>query len=447
LEGDPAHPVYNIPFAFYLSGELDVAALRRSLDEIVRRHSLWRSVFETNGNNRRQRVIEGRGFRLQERDLTSVGTEAQSREVTRIAGEEALARFDLASEPAVRGTLMRLNDQLHALSLVVHHIVSDGWSTGIFCQELSVLYSAFRAGKPSPLPELPVQYSDYATWQRNWLTGDVLTSKLNYWTNRLGGRNLSLALPVERPRPQAQTWRGAGIDISLGGDVAASVRQLARDQNVPVFVVLLSAFKALLFGVTGGQTDLGVGTPVANRTRVEFEPLLGCFINFLVLQTELSGDPSFLEVLRRVRITCVEAYENQDAPFQCLVKRLLPDRDMTRPPLFQVMFELANQPGSRRLALPDLALSSLEFEHGTSEFELNLILQEGPMTPSRPESGPMFTGWLLYRTDLFSKVSAGSFFASYESLLREAVAQPRIRLSDLGKKFASSWPKMEVGTL
>jgi amino acid adenylation domain-containing protein len=438
LEGDPAHPVYNIPFAFYLSGELDVTALQRSLDEIVRRHSLWRSVFDFGGTHHCQRVVEDIGFRLNERDLAPLAADAQSREVRRIAGEEALRRFDLASEPAVRGTLMRLNERLHALSLVVHHLVSDGWSTGIFCQELSVLYSAFRERRPSPLPELSVQYSDYAHWQRNWLRGDILARQMDYWTRRLRCRNLSLALPIERSRPQVQTWRGTGIDVSLPSNLTGSARQVARDQNVPIFVVLLSAFKCLLFAAAGGQTDIGVGTPVANRTRVEFEPLLGCFINFLVLQTELSGDPTFLEVLRRVRTTCVEAYENQDAPFQILVKKLLPERDRSRPPLFQVMFELANQPGSRQLLLPDISLSSLEFEHETSEFEINLILQESAPSPERALT---YTGWLLYRTDLFSEASARSFFADYESILSEAIAQPKVRLSALMKALSRTWPR------
>jgi amino acid adenylation domain-containing protein len=436
LEADPTHPVFNVPFAFYVEGALDIDALRRGLDEIARRHSVWRTVFEGDRGGR-QRVVDNIDFALREINLGMLDADDQGGAVRRIAGQAALTRFDLAVSPPVRGTLMSLGPNRHALSLVVHHIVHDGWSTGIFCRELTALYAAFHAGQPSPLPELPLQYTDYAAWQSDWLRGAVLAEQVSYWVDRLHGRPLELALPTEQPRPLAQTWLGSGIGVALGARATEAVRRLARDQDTPLFVPLFTGFVALLYVVTG-QDDIGIGTPIANRTHSELEQLLGCFINFLVLQTDLRGNPTFLELMARVRKTCVDAYEHQDAPFRKLIEALLPNRSLARPPLFQVMFELANQPGSRRLMLSDVALTAFEFEHGTSEFELNLILQEDSMAGEAGQPVGI-TGWLLYRTDLFSETSATALFAAYRRLIEAAAANPYRRLSDFVAE-SPKWP-------
>ncbi|MFV8751414.1 amino acid adenylation domain-containing protein [Nannocystaceae bacterium ST9] len=419
FDPDPGHPFHTIPFAFHLEGELDVAALRRGLDLVLARHTGWRSVFEVGPTpaESRQRVVEVEGFPLREVDLS--GSPEPEREARAIAEREGNHRFELAREIPIRGLLMRFGPDHHALCLVVHHIVSDGWSTGVFCAELSTAYRALRAGRTPELPRLPVQYGDYASWQARWLRGRRHEQQIGYWIEQLSGRALELALPTDFPRPARQTWRGAGIDVALPAGLSRAAATLASSHGASLFITLLAVY-VLELHLVSGQTDIGVGTPVANRTRVELEPLLGCFINLLVIQTDLDGDPSFAELLRRVRAQCIRAYDHQDAPFHELVGALARDPGLERPPLFQVMFELANVPGERRLALEGLTLRGLDFDHGTSEFEFNLILQD---------VGGSLAGWLLYRTDLFGEASARALFAGFQRLLAAVVDDPNRPLS------------------
>ncbi|PRQ00460.1 non-ribosomal peptide synthetase [Enhygromyxa salina] len=436
FDPDPAHPFHNIPFAFFLDGALDRAALVGALDLVLARHAAWRTVFElgatpADSHQRVRGVDEAGGFPLTQIDLR--GQPDAIAEAQAIAEREGQRRFDLSQDLPVRGVLIQLQDQLHVLVLVVHHIVSDGWSTGVFCAEVSHSYASFRRGQPPTLPTLEVHYRDYASWQHQCLAQGAREAQLAYWIEQLDQRELELALPTDFPRPERQTWRGTGIAVALPDPVTRAAEALASARGASLFMVLLTVYLAELH-LLSGQRDIGVGTPVANRTRVELEGLLGCFINLLVMQVDLDGDPSFAALLARVRSVCVGAYDHQDAPFHELIEALgLEHPGLARPPLFQVMFELANVPGERRLQLDGLELRGLDFSHGTSEFELNLILQKG-------DDGLGLGGWLLYRTDLYTQASAEALFDGFVRLLAAVIEDDSLPLSSYRDCLPTPWP-------
>ena len=295
----PGSPVYNIPAALRITAPLNAFALEQSLNEIVRRHEALRTTFAAVDGRPVQVIAPALRVPLPVTDLRGLPQTERETEATRLATQEAQHPFDLARGPLVRATLLRLGAGDHVLLLTMHHIVSDGWSMGVFFRELAVLYEAYATGKPSPLPELPVQYADFAQWQRQWLQGEVLAAHLTYWKQHLAGAPEVLELPTDRPRPAVQSFRGATYPFTLPPALSTALKTLSQREGVTLFMTLLAAFKTLLHRYTG-QGDLVVGAPIANRTRAEIEGLIGFFVNTLVLRTDLSGNPRFGELLGRV---------------------------------------------------------------------------------------------------------------------------------------------------
>ncbi len=408
---------YHVPRAFRLEGELDEEALERSFEEIVRRHESLRTRFVTVDGRAEQRIEEDVQLRLERVDLR--GTPDPEGEAQRRTGEEVVRPFDLGTAPLMRASLMRVGPREHVLVVVMHHIVSDGWSVGVLVRELGELYAAHGEGRRARLPELPVQYADHAAWQRAWLSGEVLAGQLSYWRERLQGASV-LQLPTDRPRPREQQFAGSVVLDLLPAELLARLRALSQREGVTLFMLLLACFQALLARLTG-QADVCVGTPVAGRNRDEVEGLIGFFVNNLVMRADLSGDPSVRELLGRVKEACLGAYDHQDLPFEKLVEELQPDRDLGQNPLFQVMFTLQNALAER--AAPDgLRVLPLGLEVKTARFELELHAQEW---------ADQLAIALTYRTELFEPETAQGILAQYRRLLERAVADPQARLSGL----------------
>jgi aspartate racemase len=419
---EPDSPAYNVSRAIQFRGTLNVKALRSTLEAIVSRHESLRTTFSLSDREPVQ-IISGSGsvsMPLIDLSGQSVSEESQAAEVRRLSTEEARRVFDLNQGPLLRATLLRLSEEEHVLLLIMHHIISDGWSMGVLLRELSVLYEAHTTGKPSPLPELPIQYADFAVWQREWLQGEVLEAQLAYWKRQLGESLPVLQLPTDHPRPATQTFRGARQSLMLPQHVSEGLEALSRQEGVTLFMALLAAFKTLLYRYTG-QEDIAVGSPLASRNRSEIEGLIGFFVNTLVLRSDLSGTPTFRELLERTRKVALDAYAHQDMPFEKLVEEIQPERDLSHNPLFQVMFILQNTPG-RTLELPGLAVSDLEVDNGTAKFDLTLSIVEGV-------EGLKAT--FEYNTDLFDEATVTRMAGHFRVLLEGIVADPDRRLSGL----------------
>ncbi|HSS47452.1 MAG TPA: amino acid adenylation domain-containing protein, partial [Thermoanaerobaculia bacterium] len=417
---EPGSPLYNIPAAVELSGPLDVASLAASLGEIVRRHEVLRTTFQSVSGEPLPVVAAPSAIVLPVIDLAALPAAARRREADRLTGEEARTPFDLAEGPLLRVSLLALSEQVHAVLLTLHHIASDGWSIGLLARELGALYAAFREGRPSPLAELPVQYADFAAWQRRHLSGGLLESELAWWRGQLAGIPAALALPADRPRPAVRSVRGAVHLFAIEGEGFAALTALSRQHGTTLFMTLLAGFLELLRRYTG-EDDLVVGTPIAGRTRVETEPLIGFFVNTLVVRMDLSGDPALADLLGRVRETTLSAYVHQEMPFERLVEELVPERDLSRPPLVQVVIALQNAP-SERLELPGLSLTASPIATGTAKFELTCTLTE-------TEGG--LAGTLGYSLDLFESSTIERLAGHFVRLLAGAVDTPRRRLSEL----------------
>ena len=334
--------VYNICRASRLTGQLNIAALESSLSEIVRRHEILRSQICIVDGRPVQITVAVSRFELPVTDLRSFTETEREREVRDRIKAEAEWQFDFSAGLFLRAVLLQISNDQHILILTTHHIVADAWSMGILTRELWTLYDAYANGRPSLLQDLAVQYADYAVWQREWLQGDVLESQLSYWKEQLKELPI-LNLPTDHPRPVKQSFRGARQPLSLPESLTTAVNELSRREGVTQFMTLLAAFQVLLYRYSG-QEDVVVGSPIANRNRTEIEGLIGFFVNTLVLRADLSEKPTFKELLQRVRDVCLEAYAHQDLPFEKLVEELRPERDLSRNPLFQVMFVLQNTP-------------------------------------------------------------------------------------------------------
>jgi amino acid adenylation domain-containing protein len=417
---EPDQAVYNMPRAMRLHGRLDGEALRRALEEIVRRHEALRTVFRARDAVPLQVVLPPGPLHLPLRDLSALSAPAREDALRGLVRDEERRPFDLAAGPLFRATLVRLGGEEHALLWSMHHIVGDGWSLGVFHRELAALYGAFTRGAPSPLEELPVQYADYTLWQREYLKGEVLERQLAYWSERLAGAPALLELPADRPRPPVQTFQGAYESIELPGELAERLRALGRREGATLFLVLLAAFQVLL-GRYAGSEDVVVGTPIAGRTRAGTEELIGFFVNTLVLRTDLSGDPSFRDVLRRVREATLGAYEHQDLPFEQLVAELAPERSLAHSPLFQVMFAL-NGPADAREGLPGLRTERLQTGLPTTKFDLSLGFAE--------HAGGL-GGGIEYSVDLFDAATIRRMAAHLERVLEQVAADADARLSEL----------------
>jgi amino acid adenylation domain-containing protein len=417
--------VYNMPVLLRVRGALRhealAAALGAALGEITRRHEALRTVFTAVDGEPVQVVLPFAPAALPVVDLSALPAAALRAEADRLSAAEVQAPFDLEEGPLSRTLLFALGTEEHALLVNAHHIVTDGWSVGVLVRELAALYEAFAAGRPSPLPELPVQYGDFAVWQRTWLTGAVLEAQLDHWRQRLAGAPAVLDLPTDRPRPPVQTFRGAVEPLTLPAGLARALERAGRAQGATLFMTLLAGFQTLL-GRVSGQDDLLVGSPVANRNRAETEDLIGFFVNTLVLRTDLAGDPSFAELLGRVRAGSLAAYAHQDVPFERLVEALAPERDLSRSPLFQVVFGLHNAPMPSMELAPGIELTLEEPHTGTSKFDLSLMLEE---------SRDGLAGTIEYSTDLFDAATVRRLARSFQVLLEAAAADPAARLSDL----------------
>ncbi len=416
---EPGSSVYNFPAAVRLTGPLNLAALSRSLDEIIRRHEALRTTFAIADGRPVQLIAPTLKLTLPLVDLQMLPERERESALRRLAAEEAQRPFDLAEGPLIRATVLRLGEDDHVGLLTMHHIVADGWSTGILIRELATLYESYCSARPSPLPELTIQYADFAHWQRQWLDGEVLESQLSYWKQQLAGAPL-LELPTDHPRPAVQSFRGASQTFVLPHNVGESLKALSRREGVTLFMTLLAAFQILLHRYTG-QDDLVIGTPIANRNRLEIEGLIGFFVNTLVLRADLSRNPSFSGLLRRVRDTCLGAYAHQDLPFERLVEELRPEPDLSRNPLFQVMFVLRNA-SPQEIALPGLSLKPVEIDTGTTHFDLTLHVAD---------SDHGLVGTLAYNPDLFEAGTITRMLAYFRGLLETVAATPEHRLSDL----------------
>jgi amino acid adenylation domain-containing protein len=417
---EPNSPVYNVPGALRLRGFLDVAALKRSLDGIVRRHEALRTKFSMVEGEPLQVILPSLSVSLSVVYLTDLSESEREDEARHLAAEETRRPFDLAQGPPVRMMLLCLAENEHVLLLTMHHIVSDGWSMGVLHRELSVLYQAFSRGKPSPLPDLPIQYADFAVWQREWLQGEVLEKQLSYWKKQLEGIPAVLNLPTDRPRPAVQSFRGKRQSLELSKELTQGLKALSRKEGVTLYMTLLAAFQTLLYRYTG-QEDIVVGSPIANRNRSEIEGLIGFFVNTLVLRSDLSGNPSFRELLGRVRKTVLEAYDHQDLPFEKLVEELQPERSLSHSPLFQVMFVLQNVPNTG-VEFEELSVSPVRVGAETAKFDLTMSMHETPKGLS---------GSLQYNTDLFDDATLTRMLGHCRVLLEGLVANPEQRLSDL----------------
>ncbi len=409
---EPESTVYNVCRASRLSGNLSSSALEASLNEIVSRHETLRTALRLIDGKPVQIVQPAGRIPIDFTDLRSVPESERDAEIQLRIKAEAVRAFDLQSAFLLRCMLLRVADQEHILVLMTHHSATDAWSMGILARELWTLYDAFSNSKPSPLEPLPVQYSDYAAWQRNWLQGEVLDTQLSYWQERLKDL-LVLNLPTDRPRKPRQSFHGARLPIVLPEDLTRSVSELSDRFAVTPFMTLLAAFQVLLYRYTG-QEDVVVGSPIANRRRQEIEGLIGFFVNTLVLRADLSGNPGFKELLARVREVCLGAYAHQDLPFEKLVHKLHPERDQSRNPLFQVMFVLQN--ATRPFTgIPGFRIEPLEVATSRSPFDLSLFLRE--------REGK-YIGYIEYSTDLFDRDRIERMAGHYRTLLEGIVSDP-----------------------
>nr|WP_279636949.1 non-ribosomal peptide synthetase [Corallococcus llansteffanensis] len=410
---DPGSPLYNMPTALRLSGTVDVPQLQRAFAALVQRHESLRTTFDARDGEPRQHIHPAPAQALAVVDLSTLPDDEREAEVLRFASEDALRPFDLAVGPLARLTLLKLGASEHVLLMCLHHSIGDGWSIGVLVREVVALYEAFRQGQPSPLPPLPVQYADFAVWQRTWLQGDVLDAQLGWWKQQLAGAPQALALPTDKPRPPQRSAAGATIPVRLPPALSDAVEALAQQEGATPFMVLLAAFQTLLHR-SSGQEDLLVGTSIAGRRHAETEGLIGFFVNTLVLRARFDARPSFRQLLAQVRASTLGAYEHQDIPFERLVEVLQPSRDLSRTPLIQALFVLQNTPDTE-VRLPELTLRPVDVELTTTKFDLDLSLGRTP-------SG--FEGALSYSTDLFEAATARRLTEHLVQLLEGAVATP-----------------------
>ena len=414
---EPECPLYNVPaVTCRISGPLRIAALERSLAEIVQRHESLRTTFGQVDGQPVQVISPSLPFAMQVFDLGHLASEQREAAALRIAGEEVRRPFDLARGPLFRAVLLRLAAEEHILVLPMHHIIFDGWSIGILLHELETLYAAFVTGEPSPLPELPIQVADYAHWQREWLQGQVLEEQLAYWRQQLAGAPPLLQLPTGRPRPKMQTHAGQRQPFTIPAELLPSLRALGRQEGATLFMTLLAAFQTLLYRYTG-QEDIVVGTPIAGRLRPETRDVIGFFVNTLALRCDLSGQPAFRELLGRVREVALGAYAHQDMPFEKLVAELQPERSLSHSPLLQVMFILQNAPLTHP-HLPDLTVTPVEVDTGTTKFDLTLSLFASDWT-----TGDL-SGWFAYNTDLFDAATIQRMAGHFGALLQAIAVNP-----------------------
>ncbi|HSE17005.1 MAG TPA: amino acid adenylation domain-containing protein [Pyrinomonadaceae bacterium] len=417
---EPGSSFYSIPMALRFTGSLDIDALHWALNEVEQRHESLRTVFANSEEGPAQRVLEPRGVEIEAAELGEIAGPDAERRLQAAVLQEAQRGFNLALGPLLRVSLLRVSDQEHLLTIVMHHIICDAWSLGLLVREISLLYRAYLTGERPELEELPVQYADYALWQRDWLQGAVLERQLDYWKQQLDGSRAVLELPSDRPRPAIQSYRGARVRQEIPAAVTSELQRMSREEGATLFMLLLAGFEVLLYRYTAKE-DICVGTPIAGRNRFETESVVGLFVNTLVMRVDLSGEPSFSELVGRVRDVVIGAFSNQDVPFEKLVEELNPERSMSHSPLFQVMF--AYQTAEIAMPhLPDLRVDPLPIDTATSKFDLSLDVYEG-----QQELVCSFE----YNTDLFDPSTIERLASHYQTLLEAIVTDPNRRISNL----------------
>ncbi|MFL6336608.1 MAG: non-ribosomal peptide synthetase [Pyrinomonadaceae bacterium] len=417
---EPGNIAYKISRLFRLTGPLNVHALEGALGEIVRRHESLRTTFTVKDGRPLQIIADFSPLVLRVTDLAGLEAESREDEMWRLAAEEVARPFDLARGPLFRTGLLRLADDDHALLITMHHIISDGWSLMVFNRELCELYQAFSQGRPSPLEELPVQYADFALWQREQLAGETLEQQLSYWRQQLAGLPPVLQLPLDHQRPTAQTYAGKHLSFELDADLTNALKEVSREEQCTLYMTMLAAFAVLLSRYTH-ETDIPIGSPIAGRNQLELERLIGFFVSTLVLRVDCGGDPSFRQLMQRVRESCLGAYAHQDVPFEKLVEEIEPERSLSHSPLFQVMFALQNLPWDG-LQLGELELKQSEVDSSSSKFDLSLVLKETPTS---------LDGMVTYNSDLFVPETIQRLYGHWRTLLEGIVSRPESRLSEL----------------
>ena len=428
---EPGNPFYNIFDAFTFMGAFEMAAMEQAVVEILKRHEILRATISTANGEPAQAIAPALVLPLPLVDVRALPRQAREQEASRLCAEQSKQPFDLSSGPLVRMLILRLSDDEHLLLLTMHHIIADAWSLEVFEKELRALYEGFCAGEDVKLPPLPIQYADFSVWQRQWLQGDVLQNQLDYWKQHLAGAPAVLEFPTDRPRPPVQTYRGARQWLTISKEKTESLRSLSMQEGTTLFMTLLAAFKVLLYRYSG-QDDIIIGLPVAGRNRVEVEGLIGFFINTLALRTDVSGEPSFRELLRRVKKNALEAYAHQDLPFEKLVEELRLERDMSRNPLFQITFQLVNvsdsvegalsSPPTQAKSVEDASEFSLDAQNGSAKFDMALDVWEGDGALS---------GRMDYSTDLFDEATITRMLGHFQVLLESVIANPDQRVSQL----------------
>jgi Condensation domain/Phosphopantetheine attachment site len=406
----PQHGLYNLVNNLRLTGPLSVLALEATLTEIVRRHKVLRTTFASAEGKPVQVVHQPRPLRPELIDISDLSRDEQEIEVSRRAALEAQKPFDLTHGPLVRATLLRLGKEDHIALFTMHQIVSDAWSMKVFVREAAILYGAFSNGKRSPLPELEIQYGDYAAWQRHSSTAELLEGQVAYWQKNLAGAEPELELPIDHPRPVAKTYHGARYPVVIPPEYTEALKELSQREGTTLFMTVLAAFQALL-SFHAAQEDISVGTPIANRNRKETQALIGRFANPVVMRTDLTGDPTFRELLQRVRQTCVGAYAHQELPFEKLVEELQVERSESYSPLFQAMFVLDNAPLESPI-LQGLKIASVDTYNGMALYDLTLRLVE---------TGGEIVGALEYNVDLFDVQTITFLVDHFSSLIRNIV--------------------------
>ncbi|ACK67646.1 amino acid adenylation domain protein [Rippkaea orientalis PCC 8801] len=418
LEGENA--TYNIPGALKLEGSLKIEALEKSLNQIIKRHESLRTRFKT-VNGEAVQIIDPEGqINLKMITLESLDESEKKSQTQSLIKQEAEKPFNLSQDRLIRASLIKLGSESHILLITMHHIISDGWSMGVFVQELTSCYSGYGQGKETQLKPLSIQYADFAVWQREWLCGENLQKQLNYWKKKLTGLPPLIELPTDHPRPPIQSFQGSHISFNLTSEMSEKLKQMSQQTGVTLFMTLLTAFSILLSRYSR-QEDIAIGSPIANRNRAEIEPLIGFFVNTLVMRVNLEDNPTVEELLKQVRKTCLEAYSHQDVPFEKLVEEVKPERNMSHSPLFQVMFVLQNAP-DEELSLPGLTVSPVEIEYNIAKFDLTLSMAE-------TEKG--LAGDWEYNTDLFERKTIERMIGHFQVLLEGIVNHPQEKIGQL----------------
>ncbi|MBE9165412.1 non-ribosomal peptide synthetase [Tychonema sp. LEGE 06208] len=428
----PGNPFYNVSTALRLTGFLNLISLEQTFNEIVQRHETLRTTFTLLEGELVQIIAPILTVSLPTIDLQNLSPTQQETAALQLATDAAQCPFDLAAGPLFKVTLLQLGETEHILLLNLHHIVADGWSIGVLIRELGTLYTAFVKNGISHLPGLPVQYADFAEWQHEWLQGEVLETQLDYWREQLNGIT-TLNLPTDRQRPAVPSYRGAKHFITLSPALSEQLKLFSQQESATLFITLLAAFQTLLYRYTG-QVDIAVGTPIANRNLSEIEALIGFFVNSLVLRTDFSGNPTFRELLHRVKNVAMAAYAHQDLPFEKLVEELQPDRELSRNPLFQLSFSLQNTPVAA-LELPGITFEAIDFDSGTAKLDLECNLWE--------DAGSI-QGQFVYSTDLFDRATIARMAGHFQTLLKAIVANPKQHLSDLALLTAPEYQQLLI---